>query len=88
MNGASYPGRFHTAATWAMAEVGSEMGKFFLQARYDKVIKYNHRPPTGIAVRWTEAPYMVVAVWKYLSKIKNKTGKPIFRCRPVRNFNR
>ena len=61
-DGTDYPGGFSTTGTLVAAELGSELGKFFLQARYEKVIKYNHRPPTHIAAHWTEIPFMTAVV--------------------------
>lgn len=68
-DGRSYPGHFRTQAPVVMAEIGSELGKFFVQARYDKVIKYNHRPPTGIASNWTEIPFMTAIVQGFVRDI-------------------
>ena len=68
-DGRSYGGHFHTQAPVVTAEVGSELGKFFIQARYDKVIKYSHRPPAGIASSWTEIPFMTAIVQGFVRDV-------------------
>jgi len=68
-DGTAYPGHFHSTATQAIAEVGSEWGKFFLQGLYDKVIKYNHKPPYNIVSNWTEIPFMTAIVQGYIEDI-------------------
>ncbi len=68
-DGRGYPGHFHTTATLAIAELGSELGKFFLQARYDKVIEYSHRPAADLAANWTEIPFMTAIVQGFVSDI-------------------
>ena len=61
-DGTPYGDHFYSTATQAGSEIGSELGKFFFQARYDKVIKYNHKPPENIVSNWTEIPYMTAIV--------------------------
>ena len=68
-SGETYPGHFHATANAATAEIGSEVGKFFVQVRYDKVIKYKHRPPTDLAAYWTEIPFMTAIVQGFTSDI-------------------
>jgi len=68
-NGQNYPGGFNSTATLVAVEAGSELGKFFLQTRYDKVIEYNHRPPNDIASNWTEIPFMTAIVQGFVSDI-------------------
>lgn len=68
-NGTDYPGRFKMAAPQAAAEIGSQWGKFFIQAQYHKVIKYNHRPPDNIVSNWTEIPFMTAIVQGYVRDI-------------------
>ena len=68
-NGMAYPGHFKSTATLASAEVGSEVGKFFIQAIYHKVIKYNHRPPNELVSNWTEIPFMTAIVQGYVRDI-------------------
>ena len=66
-SGRPLPGRFTTAATAASLELGSELGAFFFQARYDKVIKYTNKPPQGVTSNWTEIPYMTAVVQGFIS---------------------
>lgn len=68
-DGSDYPGRFKTSATAAALEAGSEIGRFFVQARYDKVIEYNNRPPSDIASNWTEIPFMTAVVQGFVRDI-------------------
>ncbi|MBO7238395.1 MAG: hypothetical protein J6U96_03810 [Elusimicrobiaceae bacterium] len=68
-DGTPYPGHFRTPATQAGAEVGSEVGKFFFQAHYNKVIKYNHKPPENIVSNWTEIPFMTAIVQGFVSDV-------------------
>lgn len=68
-DGTSYPGHFRTVANEAAAELGSELGKFFIQAQYHKVIKYNHRPPNNIVSNWTEIPFMTAIVQGFVRDI-------------------
>lgn len=68
-SGERYDGHFRTTAPKAAAEVGSELGKFFVQARFDKVIKYSHRPPTGIVSNWTEIPFMTAVVQGFIRDV-------------------
>ena len=65
--GQALPSRFKTTATAASLEAGSELGKFWFQARYDKVIKYTHKPPQGVTSNWTEIPYMTAVVQGFIS---------------------
>ncbi len=67
INGQPLASRFKTTATAASLELGSELGAFWLQARYDKVIKYNHKPPQQITSNWTEIPYMTAVVQGFVS---------------------
>ena len=78
-NGQSYPKGFNTTATIASGEVGTEVGKFFVQARYDKVIKYNHRPPSYLASNWTEIPFMTAIIQGFISD--GAAGKISYRTR-------
>ena len=68
-DGRDYGGHFHSFATQAGAELGSEIGKFFLQAHYDKVIKYNHTPPDNIVSNWTEIPFMTAVVQGFVRDV-------------------
>lgn len=68
-DGHSYDGNFKSTATLAWAEVGSEVGRFFFQARYKKVIKYSHRPPDGIVSNWTEIPFMTAVMQGFISDV-------------------
>lgn len=68
-NGDSYDGHFNSTANTAAAELGSEVGRFFIQARYDKVIKYKHRPAADLAAHWTEIPFMTAIVQGFVSDI-------------------
>lgn len=68
-NQTEYPGGFTSNAPFISAEAGSELYKFFLQARYDKVIKYSHRPPANIAATWTEIPFMTAVMNGFVSDI-------------------
>lgn len=63
------PDTFKTTATAASLEAGSELGRFFFQARYDKVIKYNDRPPADITSNWTEIPFMTAVVQGFVRDI-------------------
>ena len=60
---------FKTAATAAVAEVGAEMGRFFMQVRYDKVIKYSSKPGAHLASNWTEIPFMTAVVQGFVRDI-------------------
>lgn len=66
---ADLPDTFKTTATAASLEAGSELGRFFFQARYDKVIKYNDRPPADVTSNWTEIPFMTAVVQGFVSDI-------------------
>ena len=68
-DGTSYGGHFHTSAVRTGIEAGSEVGKFFVQARYDKVIKYSHRPPENIVSNWTEIPFMTAIVQGFIRDV-------------------
>ena len=68
-DGTDYPVHFHTTATQAEAEIGSEFGKFFFQASYNKVIEYNHTPPADIVSNWTEIPFMTAIVQGFVRDI-------------------
>ena len=68
-DGTPYGDHFHSTATQVGSEIGSEMGKFLLQARYDKVIKYNHKPPENIVSNWTEIPYMTAIVQGFIRDV-------------------
>lgn len=60
---------FKTVATAAIAETGAEIGKFFLQARYDKVIEYSSKPGVEVASNWTEIPFMTAVVQGFVRDI-------------------
>ena len=68
-DGTVYPGHFYTTATQIQAELGSELGKFFLQASYNKVIEYNHTPPGNIVSNWTEIPFMTAIVQGFVRDV-------------------
>lgn len=68
-DGSSLPSAFDTTATAAIAEAGTEMGRVFLQVRYDKVIKYSNKPQTDIASNWTEIPFMTAVVQGFVRDI-------------------
>ena len=68
-DGTRYGGHFRTAATQAGGEIGSELGKFLVQVRYDKVIKYSHNPPGNIVSNWTEIPYMTAIVQGFVRDV-------------------
>lgn len=69
MYGRELASRFKTTATAASLAAGTETGRFLLQARYDKVIKYNDRPPADITSNWTEIPFMTAIVQGFVSDI-------------------
>ncbi len=66
-DGRDLPGRFKTYSTAARAEAGGELGKFFFQARYEKVIKYKNKPSADVAANWTEIPFMTAVVQGFVS---------------------
>ena len=68
-DGTAYPGHFRSVATYALAEAGSELGKFFIQAQYNKVIKYSYKPPENIVSNWTEIPFMTAIVQGFVRDI-------------------
>lgn len=69
LSGAPIENPFKTNATAASLEAGSEWGRFLLQARYDKVIKYSSKPPDNVTSFWTEIPYMVAVVQGFVRDI-------------------
>lgn len=68
-DGTSYNGHFHANAPRAGVYAGSEVGKFFLQVHYDKVIKYSHRLPENIVSNWTEIPFMTAIVQGFIRDV-------------------
>ena len=68
-DGNSYNGHFHTSAPRVGVQGGSEVGKIFVQAGYDKVIKYSHRPPENIVSNWTEIPFMTAIVQGFIRDV-------------------
>ena len=69
ISGRELPNQFKTFATAASLTAGSEIGRFVLQAQYDKVIKYNDNPPNNITSNWTEIPFMTAVVQGFVSDI-------------------
>ncbi len=67
LHGAPLVSRFKTVATGVSALAGGEMGRFLFQTRYDKVIKYNNKPPHDITSNWTEIPFMTAVVQGFVS---------------------
>ena len=61
-NGSYRPNAFKTFSTAASMMTGAEWKNFFLQARYDKVIKYSDNPPQGVDSNWTDIPFMTAVV--------------------------
>lgn len=68
-DGKPLPAVFKTNATAAVAEAGAEIGRFFVQVRYDKVIKYSNKPQADIASNWTEIPFMTAVVQGFVRDI-------------------
>lgn len=60
---------FRTTANAAALEAGSELGRFFAQVRYDKVIKYSDKPNEDVASNWTEIPFMTAVVQGFVRDI-------------------
>ena len=60
---------FKTVANAATAEAGTEIGPFFVQARYDKVIKYSDKPNEEVAGNWTDIPFMTAVVQGFVRDI-------------------
>ena len=67
--GNDLPQQYKTYATQASLTAGSELGRFVLQAQYDKVIKYNNNPPSNITSNWTDIPFMTAVVQGFVSDI-------------------
>ena len=57
-----YARGLRTQTPLAFLEAGTDIGKFKLQAHYEKLIKYTHRPPEDIFSYWTEIPFMTAVV--------------------------
>lgn len=68
-DGQQYPRGFSSTANTAWAEWGSEVGKFFIQARYDKVIKYSNKPPDTVRSHWTDIPFMTAVMQGFVRDI-------------------
>lgn len=60
---------FRTVANATALEAGAELGRFFVQARYDKVIKYSDKPREEVASNWTEIPFMTAVVQGFVRDI-------------------
>ena len=60
---------FKTTANAVALEAGTELGRFFVQARYDKVIKYSDKPNEDVASNWTEIPFMTAVVQGFVRDI-------------------
>ncbi len=60
---------FKTYTTAGALEAGSELGRFFLQVRYDKVIKYSSKPTSDLAANWTDIPFMTAVVHGFVRDI-------------------
>ena len=69
IDGSPLPDSFSTTATDSFLEAGAELGRFFLQVRYDKVIKYSNKPQADIASNWTEIPFMTAIVQGFVRDI-------------------
>ena len=67
IRGAALESRFKTVSTGASVLAGGEMGRFLLQTQYDKVIKYNNKPPHDITSNWTEIPFITAVVQGFVS---------------------
>ena len=68
-SGHEYPNGFWTNSPLAIAEAGTGIWKLELQLRYEKLIKYTHRPPADIASYWTDIPFMTAIVQGFVSDI-------------------
>ena len=64
-----YPRGFRTQTPLAVLQAGTDIGKFTLQVRYDKLIKYTHRPPEDMVSYWTEIPFMTAIVQGFVSDV-------------------
>lgn len=69
LRGRPLANRFKTVATGASLLLGGEMGRFLLQAQYDKVLKYNNKPSDNVTSNWTQIPFMTAVVQGFVSDI-------------------
>lgn len=64
-----YPHGLKTESPVAVLQAGTGLSKFKLQVRYEKLIKYTHRPPEEIVSYWTEIPFMTAVVKGFVSDV-------------------
>ncbi len=69
LHGNELENRFKTVATELSLLLGTQMGRFALQTQYDKVIKYNNKPPQDITSNWTQIPFMTAVVQGFVSDV-------------------
>ncbi len=64
-----YKDKLQTRSSIIQIETGTNIGKFTLQASYEKVLKYTHRPTLQTESYWAEIPFMTAIIQGFVEGV-------------------